>query len=87
MTSVGNSTGSISTVFTEALILEQYPLFGPKATTPSMHAVRNKLASPDPVLPQDSPQDISDHTDLEIQVSGSEYSKITGLGQNIDIKM
>ena len=87
MTSVSNNTGSISTVFTEALILEQYPLFGPKATTPSMHAVRSKLASPEPVLPQDSPQDTSDYMDLEIQIPSSVYSKITGLGQNIDIKM
>ena len=87
MTSVDNNTGSISTFFTKALILEQYPLFGPKATTPSMHAVRSKLASPDPVIPQDSPQDTSNNIDMEIQIPSSVYSKITGLGQNIDIKM
>jgi len=72
-----------ASIFTGNSPMEQYPLFGPKATTASPYAIRRSVAEPEPVLPENSLEDL----DLILHVPKGLESVITGLGQNIDIKM
>ena len=72
-----------ASIFTGTSLLEQYPMFGPKATTASPYAIRKSVAEPEPVLPEDDLGDL----DLILHIPKGLESVITGLGQRIDIKM
>ena len=72
-----------ASIFTGKSLTEQYPMFGPKATTASPYAIRRSVAEPEPVLPESSLEDL----DLILHVPKGLESVITGLGRSIDITM
>ena len=67
--------------FTSKSPMEQYPSFGPKATTASPYSIRKAVASPKPLVPERSIEDIG----ISLHIPKGLESKLTGLGQKIDI--